>query len=123
MRLEASIRIESTGKLIVAKQIELVTLIAVGEAIVKPRIREIKPAVGKWIALVRVNVKIFRQHVVPLQLEALAKAFFHSDRESAVERFSRARGHKHVAKLRGKGAFRNDNVALRVIESIVHVVE
>src|SRR6266404_2129285 len=85
MRLQARVYVEPAGKLEIAEQIEFVTLIAVGKAVIQSRVFGVEATVCEGIPLVRVVIQIFREHVVPLQLEALAKPLSHSYGNTAIK--------------------------------------
>src|SRR5438445_11350871 len=118
MCLEAVVYVKPAGKLEISEQIELVTLIAVGKAVIQSRLWGEEAKVIEGIALVRVVIQIFREHVVPLQLEPLAEAFPHADREAAIQRLAGTGSDKHIAELRAKGPRRDDRVSLRVKQTV-----
>src|SRR5215510_11106073 len=100
------------------------TFVPVGETIVQRRSWGVQTAVSKRVALIGIRIQILRKHVIPLQLESLAKALSHPECDSAVKRFSRASDHKHIAKVKRKGTRWNNRVSLNIKQTFsINVVE
>src|ERR1700704_4789035 len=94
------------------------TLVTVRKTVIQSRVFGVEAAVCEGIALVRVVIQILREHVVPLQLEALAKPLSHSDGNTAIKRLASTGGDKHVAELRAKCPPRDDRISLRVKQAV-----
>src|SRR5258708_29402432 len=82
-------------------EVELMPNVAVRESIVKTQIVDIQGSIREWIALVRVVVPVFREHIVRLKLITLVHALPDSGGKTVIERFTNRAGDKHVAQ-RGK---------------------
>ena len=67
--LHAEVSFKSPTHLDKREEVELVTDVAIGVRVVETEgCNEIKRAIGKWIAFIRIVVLIFRKRVVPLKL-------------------------------------------------------
>src|SRR6266849_5304944 len=118
MCLKARVYVKPAGKLEISEKIELVTLIAVGKAVIQSRLWGEEAKVIEGIALVRVVIQIFRDYVVPLQLEPLAESLSHSDGNTAIKRLAGTVGDKDIAELRAKGPRRDHRRSLRVKQAV-----
>src|SRR4029078_1599985 len=63
---------------------------------------DVKLAIGKRIAFVGIIVLVLGQHVIALELKAIAEAFAKTKGQRAIERLTRAARYHHLAQLGSK---------------------
>ena len=64
------------------------TDVAIRKRVVETEVVDIKGAIGKRIAFVRIVVLVFRERVVPLELIAAAETLTHAYRKTVVHRLT-----------------------------------
>src|SRR5262249_8203804 len=121
VRLQTSIQSEASRNLKKRERIEFVAFIAIGKTIVQRRVGRIESAIRERIAFVGIIVKIFRENIVPFELESLAEALLHSYRETTVERFAVAIRHEDIAQIRAEEAPRRDDLIAFGVEQAADV--
>src|SRR6185436_4067760 len=77
--------LEAVSQLGIRVEVELVTDVSIRQSIVKRQVVDVKRAVRKWIAFIRVVVEILCKDVVAFELKAIAESFPDPDGEPAIE--------------------------------------
>ena len=90
---------EPPGQFRVHVEVELVPYVTIRKSIVELEIVDVERTIGKWIALIRIVVLVFRQDVVQLKLIVPAHAFPGARRKTVVEGFTDSAGNHNLAKI------------------------
>jgi hypothetical protein len=78
-RLDARANLEARWNLSTNNEVEAVAYIPVRQRVVLLQVKDVKRAVGEWIALVGVVILVLREGVVPLKCVAASETLAHAD--------------------------------------------